>query len=329
MSRWELADEHGPAQQEMRQAFCQTVSELMEANDRVVMLEADLGSASGTLTTIGRSHPGRYFNVGISEANMMGMAGGLSLRGFVPFVHTFAPFASRRAADQVYLEGAYARNSFTIYASDPGVCAEHNGGTHSSYEDVSLMRAIPEMEVYHPADPVQFAWLVRQLAERPRVHYVRAARKKVAQIYQAGSTFEIGRGNLLADGADLVLVAAGDLLGEALAVREALAERGVGAAVVDMFTLKPFDEELLLSVAAGKQLVVTMENHSVYGGLGGIVAEVLATAGLGVPLRRIGVNDQFGQVGTIDFLKQTYGLTVDHTLEVIGQADGFASVSAN
>lgn len=306
---WTLSSNLGEPAGEMRRAFMQTLVKLMGTNERIVMLEADLGGASGSNKSVGKAYPDRYFDVGISEANMMGMAAGLSMRGFVPFVHTFAPFASRRAADQVYLEGAYARNTFTIYASDPGVCAEHNGGTHSTYEDVAFMRAIPEAEVYHPADPVQFTWLVESLADRSGLHYVRAARKSVPAIYAPGSRFEIGQASLLRQGEDVLLVACGEMVADALAAAGALDSHGVSSTVLDMFTLKPFDAKSVLAHAAGKRLVVTMENHSVIGGLGSAVAEVLSEAGLGVALRRVGVPDRFGQVGSVAYLKESYGLT--------------------
>ncbi|MDR1611861.1 MAG: alpha-ketoacid dehydrogenase subunit beta [Planctomycetota bacterium] len=302
---------------EMRKAFMTAVNAAMDRNERVVMLEADLGGASGSRAVVGKQHPERYFDVGIAEANMVGMAAGLSMLGFVPFLHSFAPFLSRRVADQLYLEGAYARTTMILYASDPGVCAAQNGGTHSTYEDVALVRAIPGVNVFHPADAVQMTWLVSELAGRRGVHYLRANRKLNPDIYSEGSRFEIGRGNVLRRGGDILLVAAGDMLPEALEAAEILAKDGLAATVLDMFTLKPFDAELLLKAAEGKRVVVTMENHSIYGGLGGIVAELLAEAGCRVPLRRIGIRDRFGQVGDVMFLKKSYGLTVADTLEAI------------
>lgn len=317
---WKLRTEKNPAPVEMRKAFMAAVAGLMDTDERVVMLEADLGGASGSCGLVGKKHPGRFINVGIAEANMVGTAAGMSMLGYVPYMHSFAPFLSRRSADQIFLEGAYAGNTMNLYASDPGVCAAQNGGTHSTYEDIAYMRAVPTVEIYHPADAAMMTWLVKEVAGRKGVHYIRANRKACPDIYAEGSTFEVGKGNVLRTGETVLLVSMGDTLPEALEAADALAGEGVSVEVIDMFTIKPFDAELLMKEMKGKKLVVTLENHSIYGGLGGIVAELMAEAGAGIPLRRVGVNDQFGQVGDVAFLKETYGLTAAHTVEVIKRA---------
>ena len=215
--------EHAPEKvREQRVVFYQTLEALMDENPKIVALEADLGGASGSLR-VKRSHPDNFIECGIMEANMIGVAAGMSMRGFVPFVHSFSPFASRRVADQIFLAGAYSHNTINIYASDPGVCAATNGGTHTSFEDVSLMRAIPGVEVYDPADGVQLEWLIRTLAERSGVHYIRTTRKDILPVYEPGSSFELGKGNVLREGSDVLMVAAGTVLEDALAAAEALA----------------------------------------------------------------------------------------------------------
>ena len=307
---WRLLEQAPEKAREQREVFRDTLIDLMDADDKIVMLEADLGGASGSLK-IGRAHPERYFECGVMEANMIGVAAGLSMRGFTPFVHTFAPFASRRVADQVFLEGAYAGNTLNIYASDPGVCAATNGGTHTTFEDISLMRAIPGVMVFDPADGVQLEWLIRTLSGLRGVHYVRTTRKGILPVYAPGSTFEIGKGNVLRRGGDVLLLAMGQVLEDALAAAARLESEGVSVEVIDMFTVKPFDRELLLSEAAGKRLVVTCENHSVYGGLGSTVAECLAELPAHAPLCRIGIEDRFGQVGSLDYLKKDYGLDAE------------------
>ena len=316
---WKRLERAPEKAREQRVVFYQTLEVLMDENPKIVALEADLGGASGSLR-VKRSHPENFIECGIMEANMIGVAAGMSMRGFVPFVHSFSPFASRRVADQVFLAGAYSHNTINIYASDPGVCAATNGGTHTSFEDVSLMRAIPGVEVYDPADGVQLEWLIRTLAERSVVHYIRTTRKDILPVYEPGSTFELGKGNVLCEGGDVLMIAAGTVLEDALGAAKALTESGVSVEVVDMFTLKPLDEELVLREAAGKRLVVTVENHSITGGLGSAVAELLAARPVHAPLLRVGVREQFGQVGSLKYLKRAYGLDAESIVAAVRAA---------
>ncbi|MCI8597174.1 MAG: alpha-ketoacid dehydrogenase subunit beta, partial [Lachnospiraceae bacterium] len=262
---WKLTEQKG--EQEMRKVFVQTLDKLMNENEKVIALEADLGGASG-FSKLGKSHPKQFINVGIAEANMIGIAAGLSMRGLTPFLHTFAPFAVRRACDQIFLEGAYAGNTLNIYGSDPGVCAATNGGTHTTFEDLAVMRAIPEVEIYDPADGVQLEWLIGEMIGRKGVHYIRTTRKQMPDIYQEGSVFEIGKANVLREGADVLLIAAGLGLKPALDAAEVLQEKGIDAAVVDMFTIAPLDADTIRSQMSGKKLVVTVENHNITNGLG-------------------------------------------------------------
>lgn len=316
---WKRLERAPEKAREQRVVFYQTLEALMDENPKIVALEADLGGASGSLR-VKRSHPENFIECGIMEANMIGVAAGMSMRGFVPFVHSFSPFASRRVADQVFLAGAYSHNTINIYASDPGVCAATNGGTHTSFEDVSLMRAIPGVEVYDPADGVQLEWLIRTLADRSGVHYIRTTRKDILPVYEPGSTFELGKGNVLCEGGDVLMIAAGTVLEDALGAAKALTESGISVEVVDMFTLKPLDEELVLREAAGKRLVVTVENHSIIGGLGSAVAELLAARPVHAPLLRVGVREQFGQVGSLKYLKRAYGLDAESVAAAVRAA---------
>ena len=308
-----LVDEHLVGK-ELRTTVVDALKNIMEVNDKVVALDADLGGAS-KWTDIGKSSPERFINVGIAEANMVGVAAGLSLTGYIPFIHTFGPFATRRVLDQIYLSGAYSKNTINIFGSDPGFAAGHNGGTHTTWEDVALLRSIPNVTICDAADETQMDWIIREFARLEGIHYVRGNRKGVKNIYAPGSTFEIGKGNLLCEGKDLLIVAAGQLVAEALEVAKALESKGQSVEVIDMFTIKPLDEELLLERLVGKKSVVTIENHSIIGGLGSAVAEVLADNGLAIPLKRIGVNNQFGQVGTPEFLQNEFGLTTEKILE--------------
>ncbi|MGO3727786.1 MAG: transketolase family protein [Enterococcus viikkiensis] len=298
---------------ELRVTVVDALKELMIEDQKIVALDADLGGASGW-TSIAKDYPDNFINVGIAEANMVGVAAGLSLTGYKPFIHTFGPFATRRVLDQIYLSGAYADNTITIFGSDPGFAAGHNGGTHTTWEDVALLRSIPNVVICDAADEVQMDWIIKTFSKLEGIHYVRGNRKGVKNVYATGSTFEIGKGNLLKEGQEILIVAAGQLVSEALEVAKTLETRGSSVEVIDMFTIKPLDKELLLERLVGKKTVVTIENHSITGGLGSAVAEVLADNGLAVPLTRIGVDERFGQVGTPGFLQTEFGLTTETIL---------------
>lgn len=304
---FELADNTGIGK-ELRTVVVETLKQLMETNQSIVALDADLGSASGW-TELAKTNPDRFFNVGIAEANLVGVAAGLSLTGYTPYLHTFGPFATRRAFDQLYISGGYAQNTLNIFGSDPGFAVGPNGGTHTTWEDIALMRTIPEAIVCDAADEVQMEWIIQEYSRMKGVHYVRGNRKGVRHIYTQGSTFTIGKGNLLKTGANVLVIATGQLVSDTLMAAQRLEKKGISCDVVDMFTIKPLDKTMILDRINGKKAVVTVENHSITGGLGSAVAEVLAENGLGTKLTRIGVNERFGQVGTPEFLQKEYGLT--------------------
>ncbi len=305
---FKLVQDRSQNGQELRGVVVQTIQDLMDTNDKVVALEADLGGAS-KFTDIQKTHPDRFVQCGIAEADMIGLAAGLSSEGFVPFVHTFAPFSVRRAFDQIYLSCAYAKNTINIYGSDPGFCVGGNGGTHTSFEDLALMRTIPDALVLDPADATQLEWCIRQLSTMTGVHYFRANRKPVRQVYEANSTFEFGKGNVIKEGKDVLIITCGQVVSDALDAAENLEKEGISCEVIDMFTIKPLDLPLILKEIQEKKACVTFENHSVIGGLGSAVAEVLAENGISIPFKRHGVQDRFGQVGSPAFLQKEYGLT--------------------
>ncbi|WP_445623720.1 transketolase family protein [Lacticaseibacillus paracasei] len=293
---------------ELRQTVVDTLNELMAKDDRIIALDADLGGASNFLK-FKETHPDNFIDVGISEANMVGVAAGLSLTGYTPFIHTFAPFVARRALDQLFVSGAYSKNTINIFGSDPGFAAGFNGGTHTSYEDVGTLRTIPDIVICDAADETQMRWIIKAFSEVKGIHYVRGNRKSVRAVYKPGSEFELGKGNVVRHGSDYLIVAAGQLVSEALDVADRFEEHGLTADVIDMFTIKPLDSALLLKRMAHKKAVITIENHSVIGGLGSAVAEVMAENQIPIPLKKIGCMDRFGQVGTPDFLQEEYGLT--------------------
>ena len=315
---FQLAENRQEAGRELRDCVVETLQELMKDDDKITALEADLGGASG-FTKIKKTNPERFIQCGIAEANMMGVAAGLSLTGFKPFTHTFAPFATRRVFDQLFLSGAYAGNTINVYGSDPGFSVASNGGTHTAWEDVALIREIPGAVICDPADDVQMEWIIKEFLKMVGIHYVRSNRKAVRNVYKKGSSFKIGQGNILKEGKDILIIAAGQLVSEALDCAEELEKEGYSVEVIDMFTIKPLDEKLLIKEAKGKSKIVTIENHSIYGGLGSAVSEVIAENGISVPVKRIGVKEKFGQVGTAEFLQEEFGLTAKQIKETICQ----------
>lgn len=315
---FQLAENRQEAGRELRDCVVETLQELMKDDDKITALEADLGGASG-FTKIKKTNPERFIQCGIAEANMMGVAAGLSLTGFKPFTHTFAPFATRRVFDQLFLSGAYAGNTINVYGSDPGFSVASNGGTHTAWEDVALIREIPGAVICDPADDVQMEWIIKEFLKMEGIHYVRSNRKAVRNVYKKGSSFKIGQGNILKEVKDILIIAAGQLVSEALDCAEELEKEGYSVEVIDMFTIKPLDEKLLIKEAKGKSKIVTIENHSIYGGLGSAVSEVIAENGISVPVKRIGVKEKFGQVGTAEFLQEEFGLTAKQIKETICQ----------
>ncbi len=301
---------------ELRNVVANRLEKLMEKNDRIIALDADLSAASNW-NKLAVTHPDQFINVGVSEANMVGMASGLSIAGFTPFIHSFGPFVTRRVFDQLYLSGGYAKTTINIYGSDPGFAVGPNGGTHTTLEDVALMRSIPYSVVCDACDATQMDWIIAEFSRREGIHYVRGNRKSVHDIYPADTQFELGKGNVLREGTDGLLVASGQLVYEALEVANRLEKTGVSLTVIDMFTIKPLDEALLLKECQGKKFVVTLENHSITGGLGSAVAEVMAEHQLAIPLKRIGVSERFGEVGTPDYLQEAFGLTTEAIEEKI------------
>lgn len=304
-----LAKDHRESKKEVRKAYCDAMIEAAKTQPELVAINCDLCSSMG-MTDFAKAYPERAFNVGIQESNGVGIAAGFAAVGLIPFFHSFAVFSSRRVFDQVFLSCGYAKRNVKIIGGDAGVSATVNGGTHMAFEDMALMRTIPGARVLDVCDDVMAAQLVPQLVAHYGVDYMRMPRKKVWQIYEEGSRFAIGRANVLREGTDVSLIASGLLVHEALQAAEQLQNRGVSARVVDMFTVKPIDVECVVESAQKTGAVVTAENHNIIGGLGSAVAEVLAEH-CPVPLRRVGVQDEFGEVGSQEYLMRRFGLTAD------------------
>ncbi len=293
---------------DMREVYTETLIALAEKDDRICVLEADLMNATGT-RAFRDAFPDRAFDVGVSEADMVGVASGLSAEGKIPFAASFATFAARRTYDQFFLSANYARLNVKLVGTDPGITALYNGGTHMPFEDIGLMRLIPDLTIVEPSDIVSCEALVRAVAEHEGCVYLRLHRKGSQAIHREGQEFSLGKGVVLRDGSDITLIAAGFVMvPEALKAADLLAAKGVSAAVIDMHTVKPLDEELVLKYAEKTDAVVTCENHSVVGGLGGAVAEMLSEQ-RPTFMGRIGSRNKFGEVGDYDYLIHNYELT--------------------
>ncbi|MBQ6321704.1 MAG: transketolase family protein [Lachnospiraceae bacterium] len=296
-------------EREMRKAFAATLIDLAKDNKDIVVLDADLAGAMGT-KAFGKEFPDRFLDVGIQEQNMIGVACGMSVAGKIPFTHTFGPFASRRVADQVFMSGVYNKANVKIVGSDPGITAAMNGGTHMPFEDMGIMLLMPEMTIIEPSDIVMLKSLIPQMVDTWGMMYMRLVRKEVARIYDEGSSFEIGKAAQLKDGSDVTLVASGYLVAEAYKAAEQLEKENISARVLDCFTWKPIDEEALIRAAKETGAIVTCENHNVINGLGASVASVLAK-NAPVPMEMIGVQDEFGEVGPVSYLRERFHMTAE------------------
>ncbi len=295
-----------------------TIQKLVAEDENVIYLDADLMSCINTLKW-GRQHRDRAIDCGIAESNMAGVAAGLAAVGFRPIIHSFGCFASRRCFDQVFLSGGYAKNDMTIIGSDAGVCAAMNGGTHMPFEDMALMRTIPDATVVDISDNVLMEDVFPKLVYRSGVKYMRTARKESIKLYAPGTVFEIGKGNVLRDGTDVTIVACGIMVAKGMEAAQRLSQEGISAAVIDMFTVKPIDAELIEKYAAKTGAVVCAENHSVNGGLTEAVARTLIES-RPVPMEHVAVDERFGQVGPQSFLEEEYGLTAEHIYECAKRA---------
>lgn len=292
-----------------RQAYGDTLVALGGENPDIVVLDADLSKSTMT-AGFAKAYPERFFNAGIAEQNMMGMAAGLATTGKIPFASTFAVFAAGRAFEQVRNTICYPKLNVKIAASHAGITVGEDGGSHQSVEDLALMRALPNMTVIAPADAVETASAVRAAAAHRGPVYIRLSRLATPVIFGADYQFEIGKAVVVREGKDVSLFSTGTMLAAALAAAERLADEGIRSEVVNVATLKPLDARTILASLAKTGCGVTCEEHSIIGGLGSAVAE-LVVENEPLPLTRVGILDVFGESGKPDELMQRFGLTAD------------------
>lgn len=299
--------------QATRDAYGKALVELGKQHQDVVVLDADLSKSTKT-ADFAREFPERFINAGIAEQNMIGMASGLASAGKTVFASTFAIFATGRAFEAVRNSVAYSKMNVKICATHAGLTVGEDGGSHQSVEDIALMRSVPNMTVVVPADGVSTGRALFALYESKGPAYLRLGRPAVPVIYAEDSPFKIGRANVLRQGKDVAIIACGIMVAKALEAAEQLAEENIQAAVVDMHTIKPLDETVILQMATETGAILTVEEHSIIGGLGSAVCETVC-AHHPVPVMRMGVNDVFGQSGEPDQLLDYYGLNVEKIVQ--------------
>jgi len=293
-----------------RNAYGEKLVELGEKNPDIVVLDADLSKSTKTIM-FGKRFPERFFEMGIAEANMMSVASGLASCGKIPFASTFAVFATGRAYDQIRLGIAYSNANVKIFATHGGISVGKDGASHQMLEDIALMRALPNMTVLAPSDYTQTGRLVELMAETVGPMYARVGRADAPVVYDEDDlqNIKIGKGFVAEDGSDATVFAAGTMVDVAIDAHKLLAKKGISARIVDMHTIKPLDEELVLKCARETGALVTIGEHSIIGGLGSAVSEVLAEAGIGIGFKRMGIRDMFCESGDPADLYKKYHLT--------------------
>ncbi len=294
---------------EMRAVYAECLAELMTKDRHVVVLDADLSKASGT-RALYEKFPRQMFDCGIAEQNMASIAAGLASYGFKPWIESFTPFATRRICDQIAISIAYAGMNVKVVGTDPGIAAELNGGTHMSMEDIGVLRSIPGMIIFEPVDEVQLRAAMPVLAEYPGCIYMRLFRKETPRVFPEDYEFKLFKADRLREGCDLSIFVSGLPTADTLAAAEQLAAEGISAEVINVHTIKPIDRETVLASARKTGCVLTVENHNVIGGLHSAVLETLAAEK--IPAAAVGVEDRFGEVGKLPYLKETMGLTKEH-----------------
>ena len=293
-----------------RDAYGEALKELGKVNEDIVVLDADLSGSTKT-AVFKNEYPERFFNVGIAEQSLIGTAAGLATAGKIPFASTFAMFATGRAFEIIRNSICYPKLNVKIAATHAGLTVGEDGATHQSVEDLSLMRSVPNMTVLCPADAVEAKKSVIKASQYEGPVYIRLGRSKVPVIFNEDYDFEIGKGVEIKAGKDITIIATGVMVSKALEASEALEKEGISARVINMSTIKPIDEDIIIKAAKETKKIVTVEEHNIIGGLGSAVAEVVVENNP-VPMKRVGVEDTFGESGVADDVLEKYGLTVEN-----------------
>lgn len=302
-----------------RKAYGVALVDLGMRREDVFVLDSDLQRSNQTYS-FGQNFPERFLDIGIAEADMISTAAGIASMGFTVFAASFAMFLPGRCYDQIRLQVAYANSNVKLSGVSAGLTQGPDGASHQSIDDVALMRQLPGMTVVVPADAIETYQAVQQVADLDGPVYLRLGRYPSPVIYDQGYKFEVGKANVLSEGDDVALFSTGIMVAKAMEASKMLEKDGVQASVINISTIKPIDRETILEQSQGKKLVVSLEEHSILGGLGSAVAETLAEAKSTPPLLRIGVNDRFGQSATADELLDEYGLSAPKITDSIRKA---------
>ena len=298
-----------------RQSYGEALAELGKENPNIVVLDADLSTATKT-NIFAKEFPERFFDMGIAEQNLVSTAAGMSTCGKIPYVSTFAVFAAGRAYDQIRNSVCYPKLNVKICATHAGVTVGEDGATHQMIEDISLMRTLPNMTVLSTSDDVQTKWAVKEISKINGPVYLRLSRLATPIIYDENQKFEIGKAVQIGEGTDATIFATGVTVSEAIRAQEILENKGIKVRVVDIHTVKPIDKDMVIKCAKETKKLISVEDHNVIGGLGSAISEVL-TEEYPVKLVRMGINDTFGKSGKAIELMQYFGITAENIVEKV------------
>jgi transketolase len=303
----------------LRDVYGEALKKYGAQNENVVVLDADVSSSTKS-SIFAEAFPERFFNVGIAEANMVHMAAGLATTGKIPFVNTFAVFLTSIGLIGARAFGSYSQLNLKLMGGYGGLSDAFDGPSHHSLEDVAIMRALPHFQVFVASDEVLTDWLVKNAIETEGPMYIRLSLDSTLNLYEPGTEFQTGKGMIVREGSDATIIACGVMVGQAVLAAEELAQDGISVRVVDMFTIKPIDRELIIESAEQTGVIISAEEHNIYGGLGGAVAEVLAASGVKAIQKFVGVQDVHAESGPYDELLQRYGLGVDSVVQAVKEA---------
>ena len=298
-----------------RQSYGEALVELGKANENIVVLDADLAEATKT-SLFKKEFPDRFLDIGIAEQDMIGIAAGLATCGKIPYASTFAVFAAGRAYDQIRSSVCYPKLNVKICATHGGITVGEDGATHQMLEDISLMRTLPNMKVFCPSDDIQTKWLIKEISKIEGPCYVRLARLNTPEIYDENQTFEIGKAVQIGEGTAATVFATGVTVPEAIKAKAELEKQGVNIRVVDIHTIKPIDKDMIIKCAKETKKLISIEDHSIIGGLGSAISEAL-TEEEPAKLIRMGIKDTFGKSGKAEELMKYFEITAEDIVKIV------------